>query len=131
MPQPQPAHQSCPERHRLLDSIEISSDRIAALRSMEVEAFRKHEIAWLEKIWQDFERAMVLNESLLEEFKEHVQAHGCQQQLLASYGTHAVPANGREIFTRRAAAKAPVRRSATRQRGLMRPNWIDHGTAGA
>ena len=78
MPSAQPAPETCVERQRLLDAIKVSGERIAPLRSEEMEALQRDDTARLQGIWRDLDRAIALHDSLVEEFNGHVQAHGCQ-----------------------------------------------------
>jgi len=78
MQQAQPAVESCPERQRLLASIKISGERFAALRGQEIDAVQNDETARLYRIWRDLDNAIALHDSLIEEFKQHVEAHGCR-----------------------------------------------------
>ena len=75
MPQAQPA--ACPERQRLLEAIKLSGERIPPLRSEEIEALQTDDMARLKRIWRDLDRAIALHDSLVEEFKGHVEEHRC------------------------------------------------------
>lgn len=75
-----PRHEGCEVRQQLVQSLKAVADQIVGLCQAAIEAVTKDDIDAVESIGQDLEAAMRLQQSLMEQFRTHLQTHGCNAE---------------------------------------------------
>jgi hypothetical protein len=77
MPHAQPAREECTHKAEIVQALRALIEQVQTLHRRELEAIKQDDVAKLERLGEEIDKATALEASLMEKLQVHLKSHGC------------------------------------------------------